>query len=103
MMPVKICSGVATAWANYCCDGACTFRDATRTWAHRQWIDGLAWAHDAKRAVVDDYLLAIDQTEARLQEARCPTGRDCRTRVLSGSRSGWVRDVSPALLRRRRS
>ena len=41
-----------------------------RNWtrAHRQWIDGLAWAHAAERAVVDDYRLAIDQTEARLQE-----------------------------------
>jgi transposase len=40
-----------------------------RNWtrAHRQWIDGLEWAHAAERAVVDDYLLAIDQTEARRQ------------------------------------
>jgi len=38
------------------------------TRAHRQWIDGLAWAHAAERAVVDDYLLAIDHTEARLLE-----------------------------------
>jgi len=36
-----------------------------RNWtrAHRQWIDGLEWAHAAERAVVND-----DQTEARLQE-----------------------------------
>ena len=40
-------------------------RDWTR--AHRQWIDGLAWTH-AERAVVDDYRLAIDHTEARLRE-----------------------------------
>ena len=41
-----------------------------RNWtrAHRTWIDGLTWTHAAERAVVDDYLLAIDQTEARLQE-----------------------------------
>lgn len=41
-----------------------------RNWtrAHRQWVDGLSWAHGAERAVVDDYLLAIDQTEARLGE-----------------------------------
>jgi transposase len=39
-----------------------------RNWtrAHRQWIDGLDWAHAAERAVVDDYRLAIDHTEARL-------------------------------------
>lgn len=43
---------------------------AGRNWtrAHRQWIDRLTWTHTAERAVVDDYLLAIDQTEARLRE-----------------------------------
>src|SRR5215216_1044838 len=43
---------------------------AGRNWtrAHRQWIDGLAWTHAAERAVVDDYLLAIDHTESRLLE-----------------------------------
>jgi hypothetical protein len=35
---------------------------------HRQWIDTLEWAHAAERAVVEDYLLAIDHTEARLLE-----------------------------------
>jgi transposase len=41
---------------------------AGRHWtrAHRQWIDGLEWRHAAERTVVDDYLLAIDHTEARL-------------------------------------
>jgi transposase len=41
-----------------------------RNWTrgHRQWIDTLAWAQPAERVVVDDYLLAIDQTEARLIE-----------------------------------
>jgi transposase len=41
-----------------------------RNWTrgHRQWIDGLAWTHAAERAVVDDYRLAIDHTEARLRE-----------------------------------
>jgi transposase len=43
---------------------------AGRNWTrvHRQWIDGLEWAQAAERVVVDDYLLAIDHTEARLQE-----------------------------------
>jgi transposase len=43
---------------------------AGRNWtrAHRQWIDGLTWMHAAERVVVDDYLLAIDHTEARLRE-----------------------------------
>jgi transposase len=41
-----------------------------RNWtqAHRRWVDSLIWAHAAERAVVDDYLLAIDHTEARLLE-----------------------------------
>jgi transposase len=43
---------------------------AGRHWtrAHRQWIASLPWTYDAERAVVDDYLLAIDHTEARLRE-----------------------------------
>ena len=43
---------------------------AGRNWtrAHRQWMDRLTWTHAAERAVVDDYRLAIDHTEARLQE-----------------------------------
>jgi transposase len=41
-----------------------------RNWtrAHRQWIVSLEWTHAAERVVVDDYLLAIDHTEARLLE-----------------------------------
>jgi transposase len=41
-----------------------------RNWtrAHRQWVDHLPWMHVAERVVVDDYLLAIDQVEARLVE-----------------------------------
>src|SRR5438309_10862231 len=41
-----------------------------RNWtrAHRRWIDTLEWAQLAERVVVDDYLLAIDHTEARLME-----------------------------------
>src|SRR5499427_1418358 len=33
-----------------------------RNWtrAHRQWLDGLTWPHEAERVVVDDYLLAIN-------------------------------------------
>ncbi len=41
-----------------------------RNWtrAHRQWVNNLPWAHSAERVVVDDYLLAIDQVDARLVE-----------------------------------
>ena len=38
------------------------------TRAHRQWIDSLVWTQPAERVVVDDYLLAIEQVEARLIE-----------------------------------
>jgi transposase len=43
---------------------------AGRNWtrAHRAWIDRVTWPHAAERVVVDDYLLAIDHTEARLRE-----------------------------------
>lgn len=43
---------------------------AGRNWTcrHRQWLESLTWAHAAERAVVDDYLLAIDQMAARLRE-----------------------------------
>lgn len=39
-----------------------------RNWtrAHRHWVASLTWTHAAERAVVDDYLVAIDHTEARL-------------------------------------
>jgi transposase len=41
-----------------------------RNWtqAHRQWIESLDWTQPAERVVVEDYLLAIDQVEARLIE-----------------------------------
>jgi transposase len=35
---------------------------------HRRWINSLQWVQPAERVVVDDYLLAIDQLEARLRE-----------------------------------
>jgi transposase len=38
------------------------------TQAHRRWVDSLTWIHVAERAVVEDYQLAIDHTEARLLE-----------------------------------
>ena len=41
-----------------------------RAWtqAHRRWVNGLTWPHPADRVVLDDYLLAIDQLDARLAE-----------------------------------
>ena len=38
-----------------------------RAWtqAHRRWVNGLTWPPPADRVVLDDYLLAIDQLDAR--------------------------------------
>ena len=44
------------------------FRGRNWTRAHRDWVATLTWTHPAERVVVDDYLLAIDQLEARLSE-----------------------------------
>jgi transposase len=44
------------------------YRGRNWTRAHRTWIDSLDWTQPAERAVVDDYLLAIDHVEARLIE-----------------------------------
>lgn len=43
---------------------------AGRNWtrAHRQWLEQLTWAHVAEQIVVDDYVMAIDHTEARVRE-----------------------------------
>lgn len=65
---------------------------AGKNWtrAHRQWIAGLTWTHAAERAVVDDYLLAIDHTEGRLLEL------DARLSELADTEPyrepvGWLR------------
>lgn len=44
------------------------YRGRNWTRGHRDWIATLTWTHPAERTVVDDYLLAIDQVEARLSE-----------------------------------
>jgi transposase len=63
-----------------------------RNWtrAHRRWVDSLRWTQPAERAVVDDYLLAIDQLEARLLEL------DTRLREIAATDQyrehvGWLR------------
>src|SRR5713101_7803653 len=68
MMLAKICSGVAIAWANCSSAEACTIAVGTGRVPTGNWIDTLEWAQPAERVVVDDYLLAIDHTEARLIE-----------------------------------
>ena len=65
---------------------------AGRNWtrAHRRWVESVTWTHAAERTVVDDYLLAIDHTEARLRAldahvAEIATQEPYRTPV------GWLR------------
>lgn len=43
---------------------------AGRNWtqAHRAWLQTVAWDHPADQHVVGDYLLAIDQVQARLRD-----------------------------------
>ena len=63
-----------------------------RNWtqAHRRWIDSLAWAQPAERVVVDDYLLAIDQLEARLIELDARLAEIAETEPYR-ERVGWLR------------
>jgi transposase len=63
-----------------------------RNWtrAHRQWIAGLTWAHAPERVVVDDYLLAIDHTEARLLELDARLAEIAETEVYRQPVS-WLR------------
>jgi transposase len=62
---------------------------AGRNWTrgHRQWIDRLTWTHAAERAVIDDYLLAIDHTEARLLELDARLAEMAETSRIG---SGWA-------------
>ena len=63
-----------------------------RNWtrAHREWIDRLTWTYAAERAVVDDYLLAIDHTEARLRELDARLGEIAESEPYREP-VGWLR------------
>ena len=63
-----------------------------RNWtqAHRRWIDGLCWEHEAERHVVADYLLAIDQLAARLGELDARLA-EVAEREPYRERVGWLR------------
>ena len=64
-----------------------------RNWtqAHRQWLRGVQWTHAAEQRVVDDYLLAIDQVEARLSGTRRAPGRDLRQTTPIANAVAWLR------------
>jgi len=63
-----------------------------RNWtrAYRQWIDSLDWTQPAERVVVDDYLLAVDQLEARLSELDARLAEIAETDPYR-ERVGWLR------------
>jgi len=63
-----------------------------RNWtrAHRRWIDSLEWTQPAERMVVDDYLLAVDQLEARLIELDARLAEMAETDPYR-ERVGWLR------------
>lgn len=60
------------------------------TRAHRAWIARVTWSYAAERVVVDDYLLAIDHTEARLRELDAQL-QEIATREPYREPVGWLR------------
>lgn len=65
---------------------------AGRNWtkAHRQWIKTIDWEHVAERAVVDDYLLAIEQVESRLVDLDAQLAETAQTAPYR-ERVAWLR------------
>jgi transposase len=63
-----------------------------RNWTqgHQRWIDSLEWAQPAERVVVDDYVLAIEQLEARLSELDTRLAEIADTEPYR-ERVGWLR------------
>jgi transposase len=63
-----------------------------RNWTrgHRDWIESLTWTQAAERVVVDDYLLAIDHTEARRIELDAALAQIAETEPYREP-VGWLR------------
>jgi transposase len=63
-----------------------------RNWTrgHRDWMERLTWPQAAERVVVDDYLLAIDHTEARLIELDAELAKIAQTEPYREP-VGWLR------------
>jgi transposase len=66
------------------------YRGRSWTRAHRHWVESLEWTQPAERVVVSDYLLAIDQLEARLTELDAQLAEIADTDVYR-ERVGWLR------------
>lgn len=63
-----------------------------RSWtiAHRRWLEQVTWAHPADRLVAADYLLAIDQLKARLDDLDAHVV-DLAATDAYRERVGWLR------------
>ena len=63
-----------------------------RNWtrAHREWVQSITWIHAAERTVVDDYLVAIDHTEARVLELDARLSEIAETEPYRAP-VGWLR------------
>ena len=66
---------------------------AGKNWsrAHRRWIDTLAWAHAAERAVVDDYLLGDRSHSRRGSPSSTRVSRRLRERDPYREPVAWLR------------
>jgi transposase len=60
------------------------------TQAHRRWVKTIPWEQAAERAVVADYLLAIEQVENRLMELDAQVGDIAQTEPYREP-VGWLR------------
>lgn len=67
------------------------YRDG-RAWTvrHRRWLWGLVWEHAAERAVFEDYLLALDQVEARLRGLEQKLAEQAQEKPYCIA-AGWLR------------
>ena len=90
MMPARICSAAVIDWASSSCAGACTTPGAIGRRRIGSGWRGWQWVQPAERVVVEDYLLAIDQLEARLWELDRQLGEIAETAPYREP-VGWLR------------
>ena len=62
----------------------------TWTLAYRCWLKSLAWEHEADRVIFSDYLLALDQGEARLKHLEAKL-KEISQQDPWRERVGWLR------------
>lgn len=62
----------------------------TWTLPYRRWLNGLVWEHDADRVVFSDYLLGLEQAEARMRELEAKI-KEISLQDPWRERVGWLR------------